>query len=378
MTNSCDGPLINKKGEDAMVWKKIKEILHKDRIRDMTENDFYYILRESKRITFLNKKTLETEHVINIGFDNEFGFKHIAANNDMYITVVYKKSRSDEDPCDPYKATLVAYDTNGERWSYPLKGWTLTVNYGGFYIIEDSVVFHELGKNGARSVILDITSGKKKIELPSAQYMDTSYNQMDSSLSLAFENKIIYSIHKEGFVLKELFHGSLIEVFLLNKDPDYLVQNQDSVFFYFLDDKGAKIIIMDKENIKIKKEIVLRTDKISSLYPANNDKNLIINQDKSNKISCYDIEKESVIWEHTSEEEGVPFQVYDIKIDKNDFVHVFSEYPDERVRIFNIKDGSIIQEITGEESPLITPIFTMHEKLFIQDWEKLYCYVKES
>jgi outer membrane protein assembly factor BamB len=316
---------------------------------------------------------------IPIDLDNELGFKHIGIYNDICITVVYREKRSDDEfnTGDPDHATLVAYDLSGEKWSYKLLGWSLSINYGGFYIINDKVIFNEETEKGIKAIALDINTGQKILENPSKQFLDTSHNQKDKTLSLSYDNIIVYAIYENGFYLRKI-NKNIEDKLLLEKNPNHMAQNKEYLFFYCWDHEGAKLILLNKHTEQVTKEVKLSTEEIISMHPSNDGNYIIFNQENSNKISCFKIEEERIIWTMDTTDEGVSFQAFNVKLDQNDFVHVFCEYPEESIRILNIASGDKIQEIVGEEDIFITPIFTINDKLFIQDFSNFYCYEQQN
>lgn len=361
---------------DSKTWSLVKEYPI-DGAFDISENSTHFIVRSNRDIYSIRKKTLEITNSVHLELDNEFGYKFIETNEDVNIIVVYpdKDPGGDELMGNPKAAYLNAYSGSELLWVYKLKKWSITTNYGGFYLIDNYVVFTDVLSNKLCTIILNAKDGNIVKTIDARRYKDQSRIPLGPKQSLKDNESIYLSEIENGIYRLQLKDGVIAPKQMLPSfDPKTIAQNDDYIYCHGWIGNETLLIILDKKANSIYKKISLPDgiDIESIVASSNNDKVLFIHE--KYHLSCFDLANSKVIWSLANESNSKIFQVI---MDGYKQAYILWKKPDSAIQLLNLESGEIVQEIKPTGKRFYEPLFVFGDHLFISEFNKLNCYKRD-
>ncbi len=354
-----------------MSWKNVYTIDLKNGVKDITENDEYYIVRETNGILFIDKRDYSLQKRVDIPVDHELGHGRIQANNAVCVTVVFAESRSSGEEFlagNPHKGFLKAFDIHGEKWSYELSSWTIRANYGGFYLYKDTLLIQDSGPEGPVTILLDAVTGNTISRKASSTFQNINSLQLGVKNAVHYSDKVIFSVFENSYVLKGISDSNSGEQVILEQNPILLTQNSRDVYFHSWWDDGLNIYTYNKDQGKITHTVGVDESIYISLMESSNDgSRIIIADDKKRNVTCFNSLDMETVWEKD-------IDVFDMKLDRQDHLFIFSKNPDPRVLVLDLKTGEILFQITEKEHSIGAPLFVLDDILFVSNSSQLYMY----
>jgi len=323
----------------------------------------YYVSRLSRSLVFISKEN-NSKIEFQIELDNELGLKRMVSFKDVVIIVVHsKKDSKNELFGDPSYVELRAYSIEGLLWSHHLKEWNLSVNFGGFHLSNNFLIFFEKLNDEIYMKKMNPVNGEEMYTEKSLEFKDIHTTETNYEKYVNIHNQL-FLLHKNNWIKITQKNNEFQFETIFDKDVFMMCANSNHILGLYLDET-YKAVFYNLSSKKISDEINLKSgfDIKSITINKDSSKLIVTSNSHSNIIACFDLIKEKYIWKIELDDFKDPLELY---IDDMDRLYVQFFNIEIEFQIFNLNDGTELFKLSTDFEVLNMPFFINNDMLYIK------------